>query len=161
MYFLFFTSAGVLRQRLLDAVQEEGVLPDAVPLEVCLELLKQLGGHLKRHRPHIVPVHLRIFLHFIKFGDERGHVPAQCLAGFRLSLPYLGMQLHGDLRAEVARFFCHSSSSDLFNGKAKIPESKCESYYQSQLKIPFQIKRNDHSHPLHEVFYTGDGHTVM
>jgi hypothetical protein len=56
------------------------------------------------------------------------------------------MQLQGDLSAEVARFFCHSSSSDLFNGNAKIPESKCESYYQNQLKIPFQIKRNDHSH---------------
>ena len=70
------------------------------------------------------------------------------------------MQLHGDLRAEVARFFCHSSSSDLFNGKAKIPESKCESYYQSQLKIPFQIKRNDHSHPLHEVFHAGDCNAV-
>jgi hypothetical protein len=46
-------------------------------------------------------------------------------------------------------------------GKAKIPESKRESYDQSQLKIPFQIKRNDHSHPLHEVFYTGDGNAVM
>lgn len=90
MYFLFFGGTGVLRQRLPDAVQEEGVLLDAIPLEVCLELLKQLGGHLKRHRPHIVLVHLHIFLHFIKFGDERGHVPAQCLAGFRLSLPYFG-----------------------------------------------------------------------
>lgn len=89
MYFLFF-GAGVLCQHLPDAVQEEGVLLDAIPLEVCLELLKQLGGHLKRHRPHIVLVHLHIFLHFIKFGDERGHVPAQCLAGFRLSLPYFG-----------------------------------------------------------------------
>lgn len=76
MYFLFFSGAGVLRQRLPDAVQEEGVLLDAVPLEVCLELLKQLGGHLKRHRPHIVLVHLRIVLHFIKFGNKHGHVPA-------------------------------------------------------------------------------------
>ena len=47
MYFLFF-GAGVLCQHLPDAVQEEGVLLDAIPLEVCLELLKQLGGHLKR-----------------------------------------------------------------------------------------------------------------
>ena len=132
MYFLFFGGADILRQRLPDAVQEEGVLLDAVPLEVCLELLKQLGGHLKRHRPHIVLVHLRIFLHFIKFGDERSHVPAQRLAGFRLSLPYFGMQLQGNFSTEVARFFCHSSSSDLFNGKAKIPESKRESYDQSQ-----------------------------
>ena len=82
------------------------------------------------------------------------------IAGFRLSLPYFGMQFQWDLSAEVARFFCHSSSSNLFNGKAKIPESKRESYYQSQLKIPFQIKRNDHSHPLHEVFHTGYGHAV-
>ena len=42
----------------------------------------------------------------------------------------------------------------------KIPESKRESYDQSQLKIPFQIKRNDHSHPLHEVFHAGDGNAV-
>ena len=51
MYFLFFASAGVLCQHLPDAVQEEGVLLDAVPLEVCLELLKQLGGHLKSYPP--------------------------------------------------------------------------------------------------------------
>jgi len=49
----------------------------------------------------------------------------------------------------------------IFFGNVKIPESKCESYYQSQLKIPFQIKRNDHSHPLHEVFHAGDGDRIM
>ena len=36
-----------LLQRPLDAVQEEGVLLDALPLEVVLELIEQLGGHLE------------------------------------------------------------------------------------------------------------------
>ena len=68
-------------------------------------------------------------LHFIVFCDERGHVAAQCLTGFRLPLPHFGMQLQRNFSAEVARFFCHSSSSDLFNGKAKIPESRQSRYW--------------------------------
>lgn len=84
MYFLFFGGAGVLRQRLPDAVQEEGDLLDAVPLEVCLELFKQLGGHLKRHRPHIVLVHLRIFLQLLYIWLEAWQpatsFPSYCLS---------------------------------------------------------------------------------
>ena len=54
---------------------------------------------------------------------------------------YLGMQLQGNFSTEVARFFCHSSSSNLFNGKAKIPESKRESYYQSQRRSGVKQRR--------------------
>ena len=160
MYFLFFGGAGVLRQRLPDAVDDKVLLRHAVLFQIRLELFEQFYRHLHTDWSCYFLLHRLPFLHFIKFGNERSYVPAQCLAGFRLSLPHLVMQLHGDLRAEVARFFCHGSSSDLFNGNVKIPESKCESYYQDQLKIPFQIKRNDHSYPLHEVFHAGDGDAV-
>ena len=61
------------------------------------------------------------------------------------SLPYFGMQLQGDFSAEVAHFFCHSSSSDFFNGKAKIPESKRESYYQSQRRSGVKQRRYQQS----------------
>ena len=57
----------------------------------------------------------------------------------------VGMQLQGDFSAEIARFFCHSSSSDLFNGKAKIPESKRESYDQSQRRSGVKQRRYQQS----------------
>lgn len=68
-----------LLQRPLDAVQEEGVLLDALPLEVVLELIEQLGGHLEGYGSLIL-FHSGFTLLIIKCGDEPRHVLAQGLA---------------------------------------------------------------------------------
>ena len=87
-----------LLQRPLDAVQEEGVLLDALPLEVVLELIEQLGGHLEGYSS-LVLFHGGFTLLFIKFCNEFGHVLTQCLPGLLLPLPHLGVEGLRDLGA--------------------------------------------------------------
>ena len=55
-----------LLQRPLDAAEEEGVLLNALLLEVVLELLKQLRGHLEGSGP-------LIFLHYGAIGLHTGY----------------------------------------------------------------------------------------
>lgn len=50
MYFLFFTSAGVLRQRLLDAADDKVLLRHPVLFQIRLELLEQFYRHLHTDR---------------------------------------------------------------------------------------------------------------
>ena len=87
-----------LLQRPLDAVQEEGVLLDALPLEVVLELIEQLGGHLEGYGS-LVLFHGGFTLLFIIFCNEIGHVLTQCLPGRFLPLPHLGVEGLRDLGA--------------------------------------------------------------
>ncbi len=87
-----------LLQRPLDAGQEEGVLLDALPLEVVLELIEQLGGHLEGYGSLIL-FHGRFTLLLIEFCNEFGHVLTQCLPGRLLPLPHLSVEGLRDLDA--------------------------------------------------------------
>ena len=63
-----------LGQSLLDAVQEEGALGEMVLLQVFLELLEQLGGHLKGHGPFIIHAAFPSLFIRVEAGDEPCHV---------------------------------------------------------------------------------------
>lgn len=94
-----------LVQHSLDTVEEEGVLLDAIGLQVFLEPIKKVGIYLKGHSPLISDCHW-FTLHFIKVGNKVGHVLAERLPGVLLPLPDFGVQGLWDLGTEILGFLC-------------------------------------------------------
>lgn len=85
----------LLLQCLPDTVEEEGVLLDSLPLEVVLELIEQLCGHLEGNSSPIF-FHGVFSLRFIIFCDEFSHVLAQRLSGRLLPLAELCVEFNWD-----------------------------------------------------------------
>ena len=99
----------VLLQRVLDQSDDELLLLEVIPLEICLQPLEEFFRKLDRHRSHIA-CHFCSFFHFVIICDKLFYEFAECPARSFLLLPHTHMERCVDLRAEVF-LVCHWASS--------------------------------------------------
>ena len=92
-----------IRQRPLDAVQEECFLLDMMSIQINLELLEQVCRHLECNGSGFCTAHPLFHLCLIKCCDQPSHVFAQALPGLFLMFPDLSVQVYRDLRTQI---FC-------------------------------------------------------
>ena len=139
-------SALSLLQRLPDTVEEEGVLLDALLLQVLLEPLEQVLRHLKGYRS-LIPFHRRFsLLRLVEFCDNPCHVLAQGLAGRLLMLPEAGMKFNWDGSAEVFHILCHMGPSFPIC-KPSIPKAMDDIHSQIPTKMFRETKRKQQAIP--------------
>ena len=118
----------------MDAVQEEGVLLDALLLQVVLKSLEQLAGHLECHRSLVSAHRSFLLLIVVKCLDQPGHILAQCFSGYLLLLPHPGVKPGGDGCTEVLHIFFHGLAPLLF-GNASISIPAVNSHHQQQQRL--------------------------
>ena len=93
----------VIRQRPLDAIQEECFLLDMMSIQIILELFEYVCRHLECNGSGFCTAHPLFHLCLIKCCDQPSHVFAQALPGLFLMFPDLSVQVYRDLRTQI---FC-------------------------------------------------------